>query len=181
MVKHYVNSSQNSWDRYLPFLKFAYNSTIHESTKCTPFKLFFSRCSDPTVPLDLVYGTPSEDRKLQCKQIYCREQEEKSKKIFDIVHYHLNRAESTHQYFHEKKGIVPRTYESGELVLREYSPIASTKLGQKYVGPYVVSKMMGTHNVEIIKNGSPLVVHVACLKPWKEQVMRGNTATLEKN
>ena len=41
MVKHYVDSAQNTWDRFLHYLRMAYNFTEHKSTKCTPFRLFF--------------------------------------------------------------------------------------------------------------------------------------------
>jgi hypothetical protein len=65
MVKH-VDSAQNTWDRFLHYLRMAYNFTEHKSTKCTPFRLFFSRCSEPTVPLDLVYGTQKPEERLKC-------------------------------------------------------------------------------------------------------------------
>ena len=71
-----------------------------------------------------------------------------------------------------KDGVRKRTYEAGELVLREYPPLANTKLGPKYERvPYVVMSMIGKHTVEIVRNGSPKTVHVNCLKPYVEQTL----------
>jgi len=167
MVKHYVDSSQNTWDRFLHYLRFAYNSTVHDSTGFTPFRLFFSRCCDPVVPLDLVYGNPNESQRFTCQHLYCMEQKEQSEKVFDIARQHLKCAAQSQRQAQGRT--VSISYEPGELVIQEYPPIANTKLGPKYTGPYVVSRMIGSHNVEICKNGSPKVIHINNLKPWKEQ------------
>ena len=37
MLRCYVNSMQNDWEKFLPGLEFAYNNSINESTKHTPF------------------------------------------------------------------------------------------------------------------------------------------------
>jgi hypothetical protein len=170
MVKHYVDSAQNTWDRFLHYLRMAYNFTEHKSTKCTPFRLFFSRCSEPRVPLDLVYGTQNPEERLVCKMLYCEEQEVKSRKIFDIVRQHLQKSVSASKLYYDKKGVREKTYTPGELVLREYPPLANTKLGPRYeILPYVVMGMVGTHTVEIVRNGSPKIVHINCLKPYMVQ------------
>jgi transposase InsO family protein len=122
MVKHYVDSAQNTWDRFLHYLRMAYNFTEHKSTKCTPFRLFFSRCSEPTVPLDLVYGTQKPEERLKCKQLYCLEQEVKSRKIFDIVRQNLEKSVSASQKYYNRKCVREHVYVPGELVLREYPP-----------------------------------------------------------
>ena len=42
MIAAYVNENQKDWDRYLPLLTLAFNSTIHASTGFTTYKLMFS-------------------------------------------------------------------------------------------------------------------------------------------
>ena len=172
MVKHYVDSAQNTWDRFLHYLRMAYNFTEHKSTKCTPFRLFFSRCTEPTVPLDLVYGTQKPEERQKCKQLYCMEQEVKSRKIFDIVRQNLETSVSASQKYYNRRGVKERVYRPGELVLREYPPLSNTKLGPKYeIEPYVVMQMAGSHTVEIVRNGSPKIVHANCLKPYMTQTL----------
>ena len=169
MVKHYVDSSYNTWDRFIPFLRMAYNFTVHQSTQYTPFRLFFSRCCDPSVPLDLIYGNLTPKRLQECKTAYCEEQTMKARRIFDVVRRTLKRSVEAQKTVHDKQGVKLRAYEPGELVLREYPPLSQNKLGPKYQGPWVVMGMTGTHDVEICRGDSPIIVHVECLKPYKRQ------------
>lgn len=37
MLRHYVSYAQDDWDEHLPILEYAYNNSIHSSTKLTPF------------------------------------------------------------------------------------------------------------------------------------------------
>ena len=94
----------------------------------------------------------------------------KSRKIFDIVRRHLDKSVNDSKMYYDKRGVREKTYSPGELVLREYPPLANTKLGPRYeVLPYVVMGMVGTHTVEIVRNGSPKIVHINCLKPYMVQ------------
>ena len=51
MMSMYVSSNHKDWDAFIPFLLFAYRSTIQESTLESPFFLNFSR--DPCLPIDI--------------------------------------------------------------------------------------------------------------------------------
>ena len=53
IIAAYVNECQDDWDEYLPQFTYAYNSGVHETTKCTPFEAMFGRT--PKLPLDLLY------------------------------------------------------------------------------------------------------------------------------
>ena len=53
MIRAHVADDQENWDMGLPQLCFAYNSSIHETTGCSPFEVMFGR--EPIVPIDLIY------------------------------------------------------------------------------------------------------------------------------
>jgi transposase InsO family protein len=42
-LKIFHHESQSAWDEDLPWLSLAFNTAVHESTKCTPDKLFLGR------------------------------------------------------------------------------------------------------------------------------------------
>jgi hypothetical protein len=48
MLRHFVHPMHDDWDKYLPVLEFAYNSSVNPSTKHTPF--FLNTGRDPRVP-----------------------------------------------------------------------------------------------------------------------------------
>ena len=46
-----VNDQCDDWDRYIPGVLFAYHSSIHASTKCTPFEVMYGRTAK--LPVDV--------------------------------------------------------------------------------------------------------------------------------
>lgn len=64
-IKMYANNCDD-WDRLLPYAMFAYNTSVHEATKFTPYEIIFGR----------VARTPStfpDERKLETYGSYLRE------------------------------------------------------------------------------------------------------------
>lgn len=57
MVTKCCHVQERSWDDYLPYLLFAYCSSVQESTKEIPFYLLYGR--DPRLPTETVLGTQS--------------------------------------------------------------------------------------------------------------------------
>ena len=47
MLRNYVNDNQNDWDEYASALTYAYNTSVHRSTRTTPFDLVLSRPPPP--------------------------------------------------------------------------------------------------------------------------------------
>ena len=52
MIKCYVDEDQETWDLNFEKYAFAYNSSIHSTTKQTPFSMMFGR--DPKIPIDIL-------------------------------------------------------------------------------------------------------------------------------
>ena len=57
MCSQYVNRHQTDWDLHIPFLLFAYNTSVHPTTKTTPFFMTYGR--DPILPIDITFKTPT--------------------------------------------------------------------------------------------------------------------------
>lgn len=58
MLRAYVNASQTDWDLHASACAFAYNTSVHDSTRETPFFLIFGR--DPIFNIDLALQNASE-------------------------------------------------------------------------------------------------------------------------
>jgi len=52
MLSKYTSKNQKDWDQYINFVLFAYRTSIHISTKETPFMLLYGR--EPRTPLDVM-------------------------------------------------------------------------------------------------------------------------------
>ena len=51
MIRTYVNRKQDDWDLLLPYLTFAYNTSVHSSTGASPYFLLYGR--EATLPVDV--------------------------------------------------------------------------------------------------------------------------------
>ena len=56
MIKTYINEDYDNWDDLLNGLAFAYNTSMHATTKFTPYELMFGRI--PKLPIDLFIEKP---------------------------------------------------------------------------------------------------------------------------
>jgi hypothetical protein len=52
MIRAHIVVNQSNWDLILNKIAFAYNTSVHETTKATPFELQFRR--KPTIPIDIL-------------------------------------------------------------------------------------------------------------------------------
>ena len=57
MLRNYVNEHHDDWDRYISGVTYAYNCTVHRTTKTTPFELVLSR-PPPTFTMNHDAHTP---------------------------------------------------------------------------------------------------------------------------
>ena len=52
MIRPHVDENQTNWDLMLNKIAFAYNTSVHLTTKTTPFELQFGR--KPMIPIDIL-------------------------------------------------------------------------------------------------------------------------------
>lgn len=57
MMSSYVPQNRKDWDVYLRLLVLAYNSSLHDTTKCIPSKMMLGR--ELRLPIDLALGIPA--------------------------------------------------------------------------------------------------------------------------
>ena len=60
MITSYVDETQDNWDEHLMKLAFAYNSSIHNGTRISPFEMRFGQI--PRIPCDIVFGPETAGR-----------------------------------------------------------------------------------------------------------------------
>ena len=69
MLKTLENCQKSDWKSHISSLVHAYNSTVHDTTRFSPFFLMFGR--EPKLPVDVVFGLsrPQDDDKCTTKYI----------------------------------------------------------------------------------------------------------------
>ena len=142
-----VHDKEN-WDELLPYVFMAYNATPHASTGFTPHRLFYSQCTDPRLPIDLMYGC--DDRAVpQCYSAYVFHQRNLAMQMAETVREVAGRAVEI-QRGQKNKSVRPRDYRVGDQVLMYSPPLGRDKLqSQPWTGPHEVIAVGNDHVVQI--------------------------------
>ncbi|RWR98598.1 integrase core domain protein-like protein, partial [Dinothrombium tinctorium] len=171
-ISLFVSDHQKDWDSILPFVTFAYNTSVHAVTGFTPFELIFGR---PAVsPQDIVMQNrtlgvddPNDYYNLikSWSQIAIEsvKQAIESEQNLYTFRTNLRRRESK--------------FNEGDLVLI-YTPFRkkgkAEKLLSRFVGPFRLIKQIGpvVFEVEKLTNKKRDLVHVSRMKPYIERNVR---------
>ncbi|UYV66609.1 K02A2.6-like [Cordylochernes scorpioides] len=178
MISMYVNVDQRNWDEILLFKTHAYNTTIQETTKYSPFFLLYGR--EPVSILDdtnIFIEPDSEDY-----DEYVSKLMEKIVRTRDIVKVNTERSqEKMINYYNQKHR--QTGYEPGDLVAL-WTPIRKPgkyeKLLRRYFGPYIVLKKISDVNYSIVPEDNPgnrtqpTTVHISRIKPYFARMEDGH-------
>ncbi|UYV80104.1 hypothetical protein LAZ67_18001713 [Cordylochernes scorpioides] len=172
MLSMYVNTDQKNWDEILPFITYAYNTTIQETTGYSPFFLMFGR--EPTSLLD--DRNISVDIDKDDYDEYIKHHLDKINRTRKLVINNTIKTQERMKKNYDKKHM-ERSYEPGELVA-VWTPIRKIgkceKLLRKYFGPYRILKKLSNVNYLIEPKDNPgqdpLIVHVSRIKPYFERI-----------
>ena len=169
IISKYVASNLKDWDLYLHSALFAYRTTVHNTTKYSPYYMLHGR--EPRLLPDLSLYQPP---------IMSRDTEEhfqhtvKSVKLaHQLAKENIEKQQLRMKLQFDKKSSV-RSFNVGDKVL-VYTPKTKKGLSKKLLhfwhGPYVITEQLSPVNYKIQAMHTPSkseVVHVNKLKPFYE-------------
>lgn len=167
MLSAYVSQNQKDWATYIPMLVLAYNSSVHDTTRCTPASLMLGR--QLRLPIDLVLGIP-ETRISMCESDYAYELEKQLIHMHDIARKHIQiTSDGMKRYYDRNTNF--KEHHVGDPVWYFYlerKPGISPKLTRNWKGPYVVTKKFSNilYQIQRGPRGKPKLVHYDKLKPY---------------
>lgn len=171
MMAMYVDVEHRTWDEILPFVTFAYNTAVQETTGFSPFHLVHGR--QATTMLDAMLPLlPDDDAHEDARLVSQRAEEARqlaririsTQQSVDAARYNLRRRD-VH-------------FSPGDKVW-VWTPVRrrglSEKLLKRYFGPYTILRRISDVNYEVLPDAvrsssrrplHPDVVHVVRLKPY---------------
>jgi hypothetical protein len=169
MISMYVSEDHKNWDDILPFVTFAYNSSVQETTGYSPYFLLYGK--EPTTLLESLINYPEGEPRNYDEYIEnLISLKEKTRKL---VIENINQRASRMKAFYDAKHKDVK-YKIGELVAM-FIPTRrvgrSEKLIRQYFGPYVIKDQITPVTYKIVpldnpKNKKPEAAHVSRLKPY---------------
>ena len=106
MLRTYCVKSSD-WEKWLPLLLYAYRSSTHTSTKCSPYLLMFGR--EPTLPSDLP-GLSTDT------YVYSKQLQRQLSQMYELVELHLIDAASTQKKTYDTRAHTRSPFQVGNHV-----------------------------------------------------------------
>lgn len=159
-LKHYINQNQTDWDNWIDFAMLSYNTTIHSSTKFSPFELIFG--IKPKLPSSI---TTAPEFKYSYDD-YIDDLKLKLQKSQEIARQNLLKSKVTNKSYHDKK-INSVKFNVGDKVFLKNEQITagtSKKLTPAYSGPYKIVETHPPVNYTILIKNRKTKVHANRLK-----------------
>jgi RNase H-like domain found in reverse transcriptase/Reverse transcriptase (RNA-dependent DNA polymerase)/Integrase zinc binding domain/Chromo (CHRromatin Organisation MOdifier) domain/Retroviral aspartyl protease len=165
MLRAFTSERQNDWDTCLPAAEFAYNNSVNQSTRETPF--FLNHGYHPTTPITL-HVPPSNSEA-------ARDFVASIQSALESAKARLQEAQQRQAYYANQKRR-ELTYNVGDEVMLSTSnfqaePGKTKKLQPKWCGPFRISTKISDTAYEL-KLPSTMeiypVFHVSQLKPYKK-------------
>lgn len=166
-LRHFTNEAQDNWDEYLKMACCAHNSSVHSSTKFSPFELFTGR--KPNIPSSFEKKS-TEHEKFYAYDDFVQKYKHNMRETFDIAKRNLELVKAQNKKMYDKS-INPKTFSVGDLVQLLNETVRegrSKKLGPQWLGPYVIIEKLGDLNYKIKLGRATKLVHANKLKHYYE-------------
>ena len=181
MLMHYVQEDPRQWDRFIPFVMQAYNTSPSATTLFTPYFLFFGR--EAKLPVDVLIDKP--DPQYRGADDYKAEVAEKMYLAHKLASKNAEEARELQKRQYDKKAKI-RHFAVGDQVYLTNEAVRSRRLKEGFSrkfaypwkGPYRIVQQMSEVNFKIKEIGGSKceVVHMNRLK----LVPAGNLAPEEE-
>ena len=170
MLKKFTGECVKSWDKYLPYLLFAYREVPTESIGYSPFELLYGRAIRG--PLSVIKETWLEDRPDKSNLTsYVLEMRKKLATMQEVVQKNLEKTQAKQKQMYDKHS-TKRKFDVGDKVL-VLLPTPGSKLEEKWQGPYTITKeLIDGLNYELDTGKSVKryrVYHVNLLRKWQSK------------
>ena len=168
-LRMYVNYRQNNWAKWLATAEFAFNNKVHTATRSSPFQVNYGR--EPRMGFDIRKKRKNEKAKKFVKEMKERHEEARAAlvKSQEKMKRQADRSrKEVEEYRVDDKILISTKDFSAKLMKR-----AMKKLTEKFIGPYVVKKIISENAVELellVSLRMHPVVNVRRLVKYREQV-----------
>jgi len=168
-LRMYVNHRQNNWAEWLVMAEFAFNNKVHTATKISPFQVNYGR--EPRMGFDIRKKGKNEKVEEFVREM--KERHEEARAVLVKSQEEMKRQADRSRKEAEKYKVGDKVLISTKDFSKELMKRAMKKLTEKFIGLYVVRKIVSENAVEL-ELLAPLRVHpvvnVRRLVKYREQV-----------
>ena len=170
MLKKFVAERVQTWDKYLPYLLFAYREVPNESTGYSPFELLYGRSvRGPLAVIKETWLDPKPDKTNLISHVL--EIRRRLASMQQVVKENMGKAQGKQKSLYDLHSS-KRRLEVGDKVL-VLLPTPGNKLEVKWQGPYEITKVLKdglNYEVDTSKNRKQhRIYHINLLSKWQSR------------
>jgi len=168
-LRMYVNHRQNNWAEWLAMAEFAFNNKVHIVTKTSPFQVNYGR--ELKMGFDIRKKRKNEKAEEFVREM--KERHEETRAVLVKSQEEMKRQADRSRKETEEYRVGDRVLISTKDFLAELMKRATKKLTEKFIGLYVVKKIVSENAVELELPASLRihpVVNVRRIVKYREQV-----------
>ena len=165
----YVNHRQNNWAEWLATAEFSFNNKVHAATKMSPFQINYER--EPRMGFDIRKEGKNEKAEEFVREM--KERHEEARVVLVKSQKEMKRQANRSRKEAEEYRVGDKVLISTKDFSMELMKRVTKKLTGKFIGPYVVRKIVSENAVELELPASLRVhpvVNVRRLVKYREQV-----------
>jgi len=144
-LRMYVNYRQNNWAEWLTMVEFAFNNKVYTATKMSPFQVNYGR--EPRMGFDVRKKEKNEKAEEFVKEM--KERHEEARAALVKVQEEIKRQADRSRKEMEEYRVGDKILISTKDFLMELMKRVTKKLTEKFIGPYVVKKIVQENAVEL--------------------------------
>jgi len=168
-LRMYVNHRQNNWAEWLVTAEFAFNNKVHTATRSSPFQVNYGR--EPRMGFDI--GKKEKNEKAEEFVREMKERHEEARAALVKSQEEMKRQVDRSRKEAEKYRVGDKVLISTKDFSAELMKRATKKLTEKFIGPYMIKKIVSENAVELellVSLRVHPVVNVRRLVKYREQV-----------
>ena len=166
MLRKTACDEGKDWDKWVPYLLFAYREVPQSSTGFSPFELVYGR--QVRGPLDILKETWETSKKSSESIVsYVLSMQEKLSDMSELARENLTKAQKRQKRWYDENAR-ERRFEPGDQVL-VLLPTETSKLLAQWHGPYPVLRRLSAVNYEVDmfdKKKRRRIFHINMLRKW---------------
>jgi hypothetical protein len=165
-----VNEQQDDWDLYIPYVLYAYRTSVHEAMKDSPFYLMYGR--EANGPTDVTTGAPVDVLGTSTRQ-YRSELITRLQHAWTLVKEAQERMQAVNCRNYDR-GRDEAHYAAGDKVLLRVGQMPrgrTFKLAKPWAGPYRITELRGKLVVVLQHVNNPRdaqTVNIRRIKPYND-------------
>jgi len=144
-LRMYVNHRQNNWSEWLAMAEFAFNNKVHTATKTSLFQVNYGR------ELRMGFDIRKKEKNKKTEEFAreMKERHEEARAVLVRSQEEIKRQANRNRKEAEEYRVGDKVLISTKDFLMELMKRATKKLTEKFIGPYMVKKIVSENAVEL--------------------------------